>query len=196
MTELLPCMPSCVLLWYQSMKLSTWAKQNGIAYKTAWKMFQAGQLPVRAEQFATGTIVVHSEQPVVQRVVLYGRVSSADQKPDLLRQMERLRTFSATHGWEIAAEVTDIGSGLNGHRKGVLRLLADPTATHIVVEHRDRLARFGAEMVAASLKATGRQLVVVNQTEFKDDLVQDFVDVVTCLCARIYGRRAARNRAE
>jgi len=92
--------------------------------------------------------------------------------------------------------MTDIGSGLNGRRKGILKLLADQTATHIVVEHRDRLARFGSEMIAAALEASGRQIVVVNQTEFKDDLVQDFVDVVTCLCARIYGRRAAKNRAE
>ena len=178
------------------MKLSTWAKQQGIAYKTAHKMFQQGQLPIRAEQFVTGTIIVHPEESRTQRVVLYGRVSSTDQKADLLRQMERLRAFASTKGWQIASEVTDIGSGLNGHRRGVLRLLADKTATHIVVEHRDRLARFGSEMVAASLEASGRQLVVMNQTEFKDDLVQDFVDVVTCLCARIYGRRAARNRAE
>ena len=178
------------------MKLADWARQQGIAYKTAHKMFQQGELPVRSEQFSTGTIIVHPEEPLIQRVVLYGRVSSADQKPDLLRQMERLRTFALAHGWQVASEVTDIGSGLNGHRKGVLKLLADRSATHIVVEHRDRLARFGSEMIAAALEANGRQLVVVNQTEFKDDLVQDFVDVVTCMCARIYGRRAAKNRAE
>ena len=159
-------------------------------------MFKAGTLPVKSEQFLTGTIIVHPETPVVQRVVLYGRVSSNDQKDDLLRQMGRLRTFAAVKGWQVAAEVTDIGSGLNGHRKGVLKLLADKTATFIVVEHKDRLARFGAEMVAATLEATGRQLIVVNQTECKNDLVQDFVDVVTCLCARIYGKRAAKNRAE
>ena len=178
------------------MKLSVWARQQGIAYKTAHRMFHDGTLPIRAEQFPTGTIIVHPEQDAVQRVVLYGRVSSADQKEDLGRQMERLRAFSASRGWQVAAEVTDIGSGLNGHRKGVLKLLTDRTATHIVVEHRDRLARFGAEMVAATLEATGRQLVVVNQSERKDDLVQDFVDVVTCLCSRIYGRRAAKNKAE
>lgn len=178
------------------MKLAAWAKQQGITYKTAHRMFRAGQLPIRAEQFVTGTIIVHPETPLAQRVVIYGRVSSADQKDDLQRQVERLRTFCAARGWTVAAEITDIGSGLNGRRKGALRLLVDPTATYIVVEHRDRLARFGAEMIAAALEANGRQLVVVNQTERKDDLTQDFVDVVTCLCARIYGRRAAKNRAE
>ena len=184
----MPCNTACV-------KLSVWAKQQGIAYKTAHRMFQAGSLPVRSEQYSTGMIIVHPEVPATQRVVLYGRVSSADQKDDLRRQVERLRAFSASKGWQVSSEGTDIGSGLNGHRKGILKLLADKTATHIVVEHRDRLARFGAEMVAAALEANGRQIVVVNATEFKDDLVQDFVDVVTCLCARIYGRRAAKNRA-
>jgi putative resolvase len=177
------------------MKLSTWSKQQGIAYKTAWKLFKTGALPIRATQLSTGTILVHPEEPVAQRVVIYGRVSSADQKEDLNRQLERLRAFSAAQGWSISAEVTDIGSGVNGHRKGILKLLADKTATLIVVEHRDRLTRFGAEMLSAALEASGRQLVVMNQVENKTDLVQDFVDVVTCLCARIYGHRAAKNRA-
>lgn len=178
------------------MKLAVWAKQQGIAYKTAHRMFQAGTLPIRSEQFSTGMIIVHPDVAVARKVVLYGRVSSADQKADLGRQMERLRTFSAVQGWIVASEVTDVGSGLNGRRKGILKLLSDKTSTHIVVEHRDRLARFGSEMIAAALEASGRHLVVVNQTESKDDLTQDFVDVVTCLCARIYGRRAAKHRAE
>lgn len=178
-------------------KLSEWAKQQGLAYKTAHRMFKAGTLPLRSEQFATGTIIVHPAAPAArERVALYGRVSSADQKEDLGRQMVRLRDFAASKGWEVALEVVDIGSGLNGHRKGVLRLLSDVKITHIVVEHRDRLARFGSEMIAVALEASGRQLVVMNQTENKNDMVQDFVDVVTCMCARIYGRRAAKNRAE
>ena len=181
------------------MKLSVWAKQQGIHYKTAHRLFKQGKLPVRTEQYSTGTIIVYPEPqqlPITQRVALYGRVSSQDQKEDLGRQMDRLRTFAASKGWVVDAEVTDIGSGLNGHRKGILKLLSDHTITHIVVEHRDRLTRFGSEMVATTLASTGRQLVVVNQTEQRDDLVQDFVDVVTCLCARIYGKRAAKNRAE
>lgn len=179
-----------------AMKLSVWAREQGITYKTAHRLFKAGKLPVRSEQYSTGTIIVYPEAPIVRRAVLYGRVSSADQKDDLGRQMERLRAYVAAQGWVVAAEVTDIGSGLNGHRKGVLRLLTDKTATHVVVEHRDRLARFGSEMIAAALESAGRQLIVVNQTENKNDLVQDFVDVVTCMCARIYGRRAAKDRAQ
>jgi len=85
---------------------------------------------------------------------------------------------------------------LNGHRKELLRLLADPSISIIVVEHRDRLARFGAEFISAALAAADRQLQVINQTECNDDLVQDMVDVLTSFCARLYGKRAAKNRVE
>jgi len=92
--------------------------------------------------------------------------------------------------------VSEIGSGLDGHRAKVMRLLADPAVRTIVVAHRDRLARFGAEYIEAALAAGGRKLVVVDQAERNDDRVQDMVDVLTSFCARLYGRRAAKNRAE
>jgi putative resolvase len=77
-----------------------------------------------------------------------------------------------------------------------MRLLADPAVRTIVVEHRDRLARFGSEYIEAALRAGGRRLAVVDETEMKDDLVQDMIAVLTSFCARLYGRRAAKNRAE
>jgi len=92
--------------------------------------------------------------------------------------------------------VEELGSGLNGKRPKLLKLLADSTVTRIVVEHRDRLARFGVEYIEAALQAQGRALIVAEMGEQKLDLVQDFIDVVTSMCARIYGRRAASNRAK
>ena len=77
-----------------------------------------------------------------------------------------------------------------------MRLLSNPRIRTIIVEHRDRLARFGSEYIEAALAASGRSLVVVDQTERKDDLVQDMIDVLTSFCARLYGRRSARNRAK
>jgi predicted site-specific integrase-resolvase len=91
--------------------------------------------------------------------------------------------------------VTEVGSGLNGKRRRFLALLADPTATTIVVEHRDRFASFGSEYVAASLSANGRRLVVVDDAEVDDDLVRDMTQVLTSFCARLYGRRAPAPRA-
>ena len=177
------------------MKLADWARQQGVSYKTAFRLFQTGKLPCRSEQYVTGTIIVYPDAPKVQSVAIYGRVSSGDQKEDLNRQVQRLRDYCASKGWKISKEVTDIGSGLNDGRKGILKLLSDKTVTTVVVEHRDRLMRFGSEMVVAALQAEGRCLEVVNASEFKDDMVQDFVDVVTSMCARIYGKRAAKNRA-
>jgi putative resolvase len=90
---------------------------------------------------------------------------------------------------------TEVGSGMNGTRSKVRRLLADPKVTIVVVEHRDRLARMNAELVEAALSASGRRLVVVDDGEVADDLAVDMVEVLTSFCARLYGRRSARNRA-
>jgi putative resolvase len=84
---------------------------------------------------------------------------------------------------------------LSGNRPKLRRLLADPAVTTIVVEHRDRLARFGVEQLQAALSAHGRRVLVADPGESSDDLVRDMVEVLTWLCARLYGRRGARNRA-
>jgi putative resolvase len=179
------------------MKLSAWAKANGLAYKTAWRMWRGGRLPIPAEQLPTGTVIVHPPPaPSAEAVALYARVPSADQKADLERQLGRLADYASRERLTVIRSVSEIGSGLNGHRAEAMRLLADPAVRTIVVEHRDRLARFGAEYIEAALAAGGRKLVVVDQAEMNDDLAQDMVDVLTSFCARLYGRRAAKDRAE
>jgi len=95
----------------------------------------------------------------------------------------------------ISKTVTEIGSGLNGHRPKLMKLLADKSIEAILVEHRDRLMRFGAEYVESALTAEGRRLLVADQGELNDDLVQDMIEVLTSFCAR-YGRRSAKNKAK
>lgn len=179
-------------------KLSAWAKQVGVSFKTAQRWYYSGKMPVSTERTPTGRIMVCLEEPVsmTERTVLYARVSSSDQKDDCGRQADRLRTLAAGRGWTNVEIITEIGSGLSGHRKRLLGLLADPAVRRIVVEHRDRLARFGVEYIEAALKAHGREVVFAEEGEQKLDIVQDFIDVVTSMCARIYGRRAASNRAK
>ena len=178
------------------MKLSAWAKENGLTYRTAWRMWRDGRLPVPAEQLATGTVLVHPPQAqAAESVALYARVSSGDQKADLERQLGRLAEYASKEKLTVTRSISEIGSGLNGHRTKIMRLLADPTVHVIVVEHRDRLARFGSEYIESALSASGRKLIVVDQSEMKDDLVQDMIVVLTSFCARLYGRRAAKNRA-
>ena len=178
------------------MKLSEWAKKNGITYRTAWKWFKAGKLPAYAEQTATGTILVREESAPFGTVALYARVSSTDQRGDLDGQISRLLTYANEQGWDVGKAVAEIGSGLNGHRQKLMKLLADPKVRVIVVEHRDRLMRFGFEYVESCLAAQGRRIIVMDQTEMKDDLVQDMIEVLTSFCARLYGRRSARNKAK
>ena len=91
--------------------------------------------------------------------------------------------------------VTEVGSALNGRRRKFLALLRDPAVTRIVVEHRDRFCRFGSEDVEAALAAQGGELVVVDSAEVDDGLVRDMTEILTSMCARLYGKRAAANRA-
>lgn len=126
---------------------------------------------------------------------LYARVSSHDQRSDLDRQIARLTEWAAKSGLPVVRVEAEVGSGMNGGRPKLRRLLADAKVTTVVVEHRDRLARMNAELVEASLSAQGRRLVVLEEGEVADDLARDVVEVLTSFCARLYGRRGARNRA-
>lgn len=145
---------------------------------------------------AWAKILVHPpEVGSSETAALYARVSSGDQKPDLERQLGRLTTFATSQGMAVVKSVSEVGSGLNGHRPKLMKLLADRDVQVVVVAHRDRLARFGSEYIEATLAASGRKLVVVDAGKRKDDLVQDMIDVLTSFCARLYGRRSATHRA-
>jgi putative resolvase len=179
-----------------AMKLTDWARHAGIHPKTARRWFHQGVLPVPSRQLSTGTILVETP-PVADGAgaALYARVSSWDHKADLDRQLGRLSTWAARAGLPVVRTEAEVGSGLTGRRRRLMRLLADPTISAIVVEHRDRLGRFGVEYLEAALGAQGRRVVVADPGETTDDLGREMVDVLTAFCARVYGRRSARNRA-
>ena len=152
-------------------------------------------MPVPCPRTATGTILVDApRESHSQSVALYARVSSHDQRAELDRQA-RLSMYAAERGFTVVDVVGEVGSGLNGKRKKLLRLLSDARIGVVVVEHRDRFARFGSEYLEAALNASGRELVVIDEAEMNDDLVQDMIAILTSFCARLYGRRAARDRA-
>jgi len=178
------------------MKLTDWARQAGIHPKTARRWFHQGVLPVPAQQLSTGTILIDtSPEATGGGAALYARVASWDQKADLARQVGRLRAWAASAGLAVVLTEAEVGSGLTGRRRRLMRLLADPTISTIVVEHRDRLTRFGGEYLEAALRAQGRRVVVTDPGETTADLERDMADVLTAFCARLYGPRGARNRA-
>jgi putative resolvase len=176
--------------------LKEWARVQGVHPVTAYRWFREGKLPVPARKVGRLILVEPVEEALERvRVVAYCRVSSADQKGDLERQAGRVVTGATGRGLAVDQVVSEIGSGMNGHRRKLTRVLSDVTASVIVVEHRDRLTRFGFEHLAASLAASGRRIVVLDETETTDDLVRDVTEVLTSLCARLYGRRSASRRA-
>jgi predicted site-specific integrase-resolvase len=179
------------------MKLSTYAKQHGISYKTAWRWYKAGQLD--AYKTETGTVLVRDpkqEQAHTGRIALYARVSSIGQKEDLDRQLARLKDYAAAKGYQVSKEVAEIASGLNDMRPKLEKLLADTSIGTIIVENRDRLTRFGSHYIETLLEAQGRHLEMIFQSDTGDELVDDFVAVITSMSARIYGRRQSKRRAE
>ncbi|MFB7757700.1 IS607 family transposase [Streptomyces sp. NPDC056121] len=181
------------------MNLTEWATTQGVHPQTAYRWFREGTLPVPAQRVGPRTILVNIEANTVPEAIgglgLYARVSSHDQKADLERQLARLVAWAATSGHRVVRVESETGSGMNGGRSRAKRLLADPEVTTVVVEHKDRLGRMNVELVEAALSATGRRLVVLDQGEVEDDLVRDMVEVLTSFCARLYGRRSAKNRA-
>jgi putative resolvase len=179
------------------MKLSTWTKEIGISCNAAWKVYKTGKIPHSTWQLPIGTIIVEPlPKSSYHNAAIYARISSYDQKSDLNRQVAQLRDYCAQQGLIITKEITEIGFGLNGERKKLIRLLADVTISMIVVEYRDRLTRFGFEYLEAFLRAMNRKIPTINETECQDDLVQDMLEVLTSFCSRPYGRRSDKKRAK
>jgi putative resolvase len=174
--------------------LTEWARARGVHSQTAYRWFREGTLPVPAVRVNQRTVLV-SPDTAAAAYGLYARVSSHDQKPDLGRRVARLTAWAADAGGQVVRVEAEVGSGMNGSRAKVRRLLADPTVTTMVVEHRDRLGRLNTELVESAQSAHGRRLVVLDDGEVDDDLIRDMVEVLTSFCARLYGRRSARNRA-
>lgn len=182
------------------MKLSQYAKKMGVTYQTAHKWFKEGRID-GAYQLSTGTIVVPEENEKSKRTktIIYARVSSNEQRQtNLVTQAERLVDFCMAKGWVIDDVVKEVGSGLNDNRKQLVKMLKDPTVKRIVVEHRDRLTRFGFHYLEILAEIEGFEIVVVNKTldNDKNDLMSDFTVIITSFCARLYSKRRQKRKQE
>ena len=183
------------------MKLSAYARQVGVSCRTAFRWFKSGK--IRGRQMETGTILITepiddpqtSERP--SRAAIYTRVSAAENKSNLEGQAKGLQDYCAAKGYPVSMVVKEIGSGVNDARPKLLKLLVDPSVTLMVVEHKDRLTRFGFNYMEQLLKMQGRKIEVINLAENgKEDLVQDYVRIVTWFCARLYGQRRSKRKTE
>jgi predicted site-specific integrase-resolvase len=180
------------------MNLAVWAERNGVARVRAYRWFHAGLLRVPAQRVGRLILVNGAVAEIARhgRTAVYARVSSADPKAGLDRQVVRVTAWARAEQIWVDKVVTEIGSVLGGHRRKLLALLRDLSVGRIVVVHRDRFCRFGSEYVEAAFAARGRELVVVDSAEVDDDLVRDMTEILIGMCARLYGKRAAANRAK
>ena len=176
------------------MKLSDYAKRQGISYRTAHRMWKRGEL--KGRQLSTGTILIDTSSPV-EGVIIYARVSSAENKTNLDSQAIRVERYCIAKGYRIVGIVKEIGSGVNDNRKKLVKMLQRNDYHLIVCEHKDRLTRVGFNYIKVLLNSQGKEVEVINEArEEKEDLMQDFISIITSFCARIYGLRRQKRRTE
>lgn len=134
-----------------------------------------------------------------RHTVCYARVSSHDQKEDLVRQCSVLESFCAAQGWTYEV-VQDLGSGLNYQKKGLkklIKMICSGAINRLVITHKDRLMRFGSELIFSLCESFGIEVVIINakgESSFEDDLVQDVLEIITVFSARLYGSRSRKNK--
>ena len=170
---------------------------SGMSVRTLWRRINDGSLLV--ERSSTGRVFVNleEEQTSLLNVCIYARVSSSENKDNLERQKERLVSYCNAKGYKVSKIITEIGSGLNDERKKLESILMDKSINLIVVEHKDRLARFGLNYIQKLLELDNRKIEIINpQTNDEDDLMQDFVSIITSFTARLYGRRRSKRIIE
>jgi predicted site-specific integrase-resolvase len=182
------------------MKLADYARQMGVRYETAWRWFRDGKIQGRRIGPHTIIITEGQEEPVARvskRVAIYARVSSAENKSNLDTQAERLVAYCTARGYQVAKVVKEIGSGVNDARPKLLVLLEDQSIGLIVIEHKDRITRFGFRYLDTLLAGQGRAIEVVNQAENgTEDLLADLSAIIYSFCARLYGQRRAKRKTE
>ncbi|MCS7232361.1 MAG: IS607 family transposase [Elusimicrobiota bacterium] len=180
------------------MKLSDYAKKKGISYRTAWRWFKSGY--IKGRQLPTGTIIVEEEDEKPKqnnRCIIYARVSEYQSKDNLQRQVERLMNYATQKGYIIVATVKEIGSGVNDKRKKLMEVLQRDDYDILLVEHKDRLTRFGFNYLQILLQKQGKIVEVVNLSEDdRQDLITDLLSIIYSFSARLYGLRRAKEKTE
>lgn len=176
-------------------KLSDYARKNNISYMTAWRWWKQGLLD--GKQVETGTILIKEQQEIEMTNIVYTRVSSSKNKDNLEGQVERVSQFCISRGYIIHEIVKEVGSGVNENRKKLNKILSRDKPIRIIVEHKDRLTRFGFTYIEKIVKQNGGEIIVVNEAEDEtQDLIQDLVAIVYSFSAKLYNKRRAKKIKE
>jgi putative resolvase len=182
-------------------KLSDYAKMFNICYKTAWNHFKSGKIDGAFKDERTDRVYIPISSlntNKTKKVALYARVSNNDDKDNLDRQLERIRNYSISNGYNIIKEVKEISSGLNDKRNKLIKLLKNDEYDIIVVENKDRLTRFGFNYIKVLLNTRGKDILVINEIndDDKKDIINDFISIIYSFSARIYGLKRGREKGQ
>ena len=179
------------------LKISKYAKMIGVSPRTVWRRIADNTLTIERTSTNRVLIVLDDVKTIDKKVAIYTRVSSSENKDNLEKQKERLISYCNAKGYKVDKVITEVGSGLNDERKKLESLLLDKSINLIVVEHKDRLARFGLNYIQKLLELDNRHIEIINpQSNDDNDLMQDFVSIVTSFTARLYGRRRSKRLTE
>lgn len=185
-------------------KVSEYAERMSLHIRTVYRYYHSGKIQGYQDD-VTGTIFILNpfkrgfESNLNNAVVLYARVSSSENKDNLEKQLDRLRLYANAKGYRVVKEIKEIGSGLNDKRAKLNNLLENDLDTFsiLLVEHKDRLTRFGFNYIDILLKTHNKEIEVINLVDSdREDLVQDFISVITSFCARVYGQRRSKRKTE
>jgi len=178
-------------------KLSDWAKSQGISYQTAWEWFKHNKLPVKATQTPSGTILVEPILPNAKpRIVIYCRVSSHERKQSLENQIQSCLDYCKSKGYSVDKIYKEIASGMNDSRKQ-LTFMLESNPSIIVSENKDRLTRFGFNYLNLLLSKLGCSIEIINKdSRDEHDLIKDMISIITSFCCRLYGLRRGHKTAQ
>lgn len=181
------------------------AKKLGVSISTLRRWEKEGRLVAERtskghRRYRLDQLMRVESSDASKRITLgYARVSSHDQKDDLMRQKEVLQLFCAQRGWSFEI-IEDLGSGMNYRKKGLIELLnrlLSGEIERLVLTHKDRLLRFGAELIFSICEIKRTEVVIINQsqeTRFEEELAKDVLEIITVFSARLYGARSKKNQ--
>jgi putative resolvase len=177
-------------------KISQYARKNNVTVRTVWNWINLGKInTIRTK--SGGWLVLEEQEFKAEKVAIYARVSSSENKTNLYKQRDRLLDYCSAKGYKVEIITTEVGSGLNDKRNKLEKLLIDKSITKIIVEHKDRLARFGLNYIEKLLALDNRVIEYINPVvEEKEDIIQDFVSIITSFTAILYGQRRSKRNTE
>jgi len=181
-------------------KLSDYASEYHVTYRTAWNRFNKNLIPgafMDKDKHILIPISYNDKPNDKIKVALYARVSSNDRKNSLDEQLNRLQNYAISNGYNIVTSIKEIGSGMNDNRSKLSKLLSLNSWDVLIIENKDRLTRFGFNYIELLLNKMNKEIIVINNSDDdKQDLMKDLISIIYSFSARLYGLRRKKNKQD